>query len=61
MTRLHRLYDRWRAWRMLDDILRRRARVEQRLFDAASGKKPLPDADECRELAQKLGTPSGRP
>lgn len=35
----------------------RRVPVEQRLLDAASGKKPLPTADECRELALRLGKP----
>src|SRR5262249_7733845 len=35
----------------------RRVSVEQRLLDAASGKKPLPTREECRELAMKLGVP----
>lgn len=35
----------------------RRVPVEQRLFDAANGKSPLPTTDECRELAMKLGVP----
>jgi hypothetical protein len=35
----------------------RRVRVEQRLLDAASGKQPLPDRDECRALAHILGVP----
>jgi hypothetical protein len=35
----------------------RRVKVEQRLLDAASGKLPLPTAQECRELANSLGVP----
>jgi hypothetical protein len=35
----------------------RRVAVEQFLLDAARGKRPLPTADECRELAHKLGIP----
>jgi hypothetical protein len=31
--------------------------VEQHLLDAARGKRPLPDADECRMLANVLGVP----
>lgn len=40
------------------DSLNRRVAVEQELFDCASGKRPLPDAAKCRELALRLGTPS---
>jgi len=54
---LTRLRYRWKQWRDMPALLNRRASVEQRLFDAASGKNPLPDADECRRLALKLGTP----
>jgi hypothetical protein len=35
----------------------RRVKVEQRLLDAASGKRPLPTREECRELAHILGIP----
>lgn len=38
--------------------LNRRAEVEQRLLDAASGKKPIPTAEECRALALQLGVPA---
>lgn len=41
-----------------EDALNRRAAVEARLLDAASGKRPLPDRKECQELAFKLGVPS---
>jgi len=37
--------------------LNRRVKVEQYLFDCANGKKPLPDAAKCKELALFLGTP----
>ncbi|MFP4538874.1 MAG: hypothetical protein ACLFPA_11305 [Dichotomicrobium sp.] len=36
----------------------RRVDVERALLAAAAGKRPLPDADECRHLALKLGIPS---
>lgn len=42
---------------ILRKALNRRVTVEQRLLDAANGKAPLPDADECRALSLKLGTP----
>ncbi len=38
--------------------LNARADVETYLYDAARGKKPLPDAAKCRELAIKLGNPN---
>jgi hypothetical protein len=37
--------------------LSRRAAVEQLMFDAANGKRPMPAADELRQWALKLGTP----
>ena len=49
---------RWMSWRDTADELNRRVEVENRLLMAASGKQPLPDADECRRLAYKLGVPS---
>lgn len=53
---------RWKYWLMnilhSGDELNRRVKVEQHLFDCARGKKPLPDAAKCRELALFLGTPS---
>lgn len=45
-------------WRNQSDALNRRVSVERYLFDAAAGKKPLPDAKKCRELANKLGIPT---
>jgi len=41
-----------------DDAMNRRVSVEIYLLDCAAGKKPLPDAAKCRELALKLGTPT---
>lgn len=38
--------------------LKARAKVEQRLLDAANGKAPVPTAEECRELALTLGDPA---
>lgn len=38
-------------------MLARRAAVEQLMFDAARGKRPMPTADELRAWALKLGTP----
>jgi hypothetical protein len=35
----------------------RRVKVEQRLLDAFTGKKPLPTKEDCRELAHTLGIP----
>lgn len=56
-----RLLRRWRArWRLLRDSgdeLKRRVSVENYLWQAHAGKKPLPDREKCRELAQKLGIP----
>lgn len=47
----------WRIIRGSADALNRRAIVEQYLFDCASGKRPLPDAERCRRMALKLGIP----
>jgi hypothetical protein len=38
--------------------LNRRATVEQLMFDAARGKRPMPTAEELRAWAVKLGTPA---
>jgi hypothetical protein len=40
------------------EMMNRRAAVEIELFECASGKRTLPDAKRCRELAVKLGKPS---
>lgn len=37
--------------------LNRRAAVEQWMFDAARGKRPMPTPEELRAWAIKLGTP----
>lgn len=38
-------------------FLNRRVVVEQELFDCASGKRPLPTAEQCREMALRLDVP----
>lgn len=58
---LYRLYNKWRLWRMHEQLMGERVKVENYLINAAAGKKPLPGADKCRELAKRLGTPKGRP
>lgn len=61
MSKRHLLRAWWWKLRFLRSYavsLKRRAEVEQRLLDAANGKAPVPDAQECRRLALKLGDPS---
>jgi hypothetical protein len=55
--RLERFVMRWRWLRDYEISLNRRAEVEQELFDMARGKRPLPDAEQCRKLAIRLGVP----
>lgn len=43
---------------LLTQILNRRVTIEQRMFDAAAGKRPMPDAAELRAWAIELGTPT---
>lgn len=43
------------AW--VGAFLNRRTTVENMLFEMAAGKRPLPTAEECREMALKLGVP----
>ncbi len=64
MTRMTRILNWWRRWvrrvRNVRDFAReldRRGRVEQELFAAATGARPLPDAAQCRAWAIRLGTP----
>jgi hypothetical protein len=47
------------AW--VAGLLNRRVTVEQVLFDVAAGKRAPLSADECRELALKLGIPEEAP
>lgn len=48
-----------REWmRSYELSLNTRAKVEQELIDCANGKRPLPDAEQCRAWAAKLGVPS---
>lgn len=39
------------------DFLNRRVKVENFLFACAMGTRPLPDKQQCRELALQLGVP----
>lgn len=55
---LRKLRAKLRSWRNMDDLLDRRALVEQYLYDCAGGRRPLPNEEECFLLARKLGTPS---
>lgn len=55
--RLERFVGRWRWMRAYEISLNRRAEVEQELWDCSHGKRPLPDAGKCRELALRLGVP----
>ena len=57
VLRLRRLRYRIAKFRSFGAEINRRAAVEAELFDMASGKKPLPSADDCRRLAIKLGVP----
>lgn len=54
---LQKLRDHWRTWRNTSHDLNRRVTVENRLWAAAAGDRPPPDANECRDLALKLGVP----
>ncbi|AUN95415.1 hypothetical protein [Pseudazoarcus pumilus] len=49
---------RWQIVRHSGAELNRRVTVEAYLLDCAAGKRPLPDASKCRELALNLGVPS---
>lgn len=57
-TTLTRLRYRWHLVRHSATELNRRVTVEQQLLDAATGKRTLPDAAECRRLALQLGVPA---
>lgn len=54
---LTRLKYRWLMLRHHGEELNRRTGIEQWLLACAAGKKPLPDANTCRWLALRLGTP----
>lgn len=43
--------------KLLTQILNRRVTIEQRMFDAAAGKRAMPTPDELRQWAAELGTP----
>jgi hypothetical protein len=45
----------WIAMSNSSQDLNRRATVEQMLFDVAAGKRPLPDREDCRQIALYLG------
>lgn len=54
---LVRFYYWWRFHRDYEAGLNRRAGVESELFECAAGKRPLPDQQQCRAWAIKLGVP----
>ena len=56
MNWFKRLKYRVLTFRDYGQVLNRCATVEQYLLDCHHGKKPLPDKEECRELARMLGT-----
>ncbi|MDT3735528.1 MAG: hypothetical protein ROZ00_04835 [Denitratisoma sp.] len=58
MKRLYRFIARWRWMWMYERSLNERAKVEQELIDCANGKRPLPDACQCRDWARRLGVPA---
>lgn len=58
MNWLLRMRYRLRFWRTYEASLNRRADVETELFEMARGKRPLPTAEDCRRMANKLGMPS---
>lgn len=60
MNFFQRLRIRWKLWWSMGDHLNRRTKVEQRLHDAANGKKDPPTREECKELARTLGVPDRR-
>lgn len=48
-----------REWmRSYEMSLNARAKVEQELIDCANGKRVLPDAEQCRDWAARLGVPA---
>ncbi len=55
--RLERFVGRWRWLRAYELSLNRRAEVEQELWDCSRGKKQLPDAEQCKQWALRLGVP----
>ena len=57
LDRLRRFKALCRMWKNYGADMNRRVTVENRLWAAAAGSKPPPTADECRELAIKLGVP----
>ena len=57
MSLIVRLIFRWRMIFSHGTELNRRVEVENELFMMATGKKPLPNAEMCRKLALRLGTP----
>lgn len=58
--KLRQLRARYRIIRDHGHYLNQRARVEQHLHDCAAGKRPLPNARECRKLALRLGILNGQ-
>jgi len=54
---LKRIVMRWRWMRDYEISLNRRAEVEQELWDCARGRRALPDAEQCKQWALRLGVP----
>lgn len=42
----------------LEDILNRRAEVENELYEIARGKRELPTREDCHRMAVRLGVPT---
>lgn len=58
LSKIKRFLLRHRWQRDYELSLNRRAAVESELLECASGKRPLPDKEKCRELAARLGVPA---
>lgn len=55
--RLRCLIATWRWVRHYEKSLNERVKVEQELFDCASGKRVMPTREQCRQWAMRLGVP----
>lgn len=52
-----RIFRRWTWMKEYEASLNKRAEVEAELFQVYAGQRPLPDKDQCRRWAVKLGCP----
>ena len=55
--KLRRWWQGFQNYRNFSAELNRRVGVENELLMMAAGRKPLPSAEKCREMAMKLGVP----